>query len=211
MITKNQDGTFHVKGASYELMIRGHIVDVIICGTVFASLDIRTAVPVTNDDDSVTADSESSIPRLASSEVKQGEAIFTWTNQSQLWEKEYTLCCTYLRFRYYVKIKGKGRVDSVNYFSGNTDKPGYGSGYDFSEGFFPCRPYSMSEGYHFRASVGCCRPSIFMTPPMFCYAFRCEGIGERLALGLVAERGEHNFHTFNYNVAPMHGDYSGFF
>jgi len=211
MITKHENGTISVKGASYDLLIRGHIVDVIICGTAFASLDVRTAVNKTNDDCTVTTDEESTLPTLTSVESKQGEAVFKWTGKSSLWEKEYTLHCSYLRFKYYVKVKGQGKVDSVNYFAGNMAVPGFGSGYEFSEGFYPCKPYPKEQDYYFRASVKCYRQSVFMVPPMFCYAFRCEGIGDRLALGLVAERGEHNFHSFDYNVSPLSDLRSGFY
>lgn len=119
MITKHENGNISVKGASYDLLVRGHIVDVIISGVAFASLDVRTAVHGTNNDNTVINDVEETIPALASVESKQGEAVFTWTGKSSLWEKEYKLVCTYTRFRYYVTIKGHGRVDSVNYFAGN--------------------------------------------------------------------------------------------
>ncbi|MBE6598632.1 MAG: hypothetical protein E7638_04235 [Ruminococcaceae bacterium] len=211
MITRNPDGTIAVKGASYDLLVRGHIVDVIICGTAFASLDVRTAVNKTSDDLTPITDEESTIPTLASVEEKPGEAVFTWTGKSSLWEKEYKMVCTYTRFRYYVTVKGQGRVDSVNYFAGNMTEPGFGSGYEFSEGFYPCKPYPKEDDYYFRASVRCYRQSVFMVPPMFCYAFRCEGVGDRLALGLVAERGEHNFHSFDYNLSRLHNLKSGFY
>ncbi|MBE6598628.1 MAG: hypothetical protein E7638_04215 [Ruminococcaceae bacterium] len=215
MITKHDNGTISVKGASYDLLVRGHIVDVIICGTAFASLDIRTAVEKTNDDLSVTPDVEETVPTLHSLESKQGEAMFKWTGKSSLWEKEYTLVCTYTRFRFYVKIKGQGRVDSVNYFSGNMAEKGFGSGYEFSYGFVPNKAFSDSEeDYTFRASVNCRRSNKtngFMIPPMHMYSFRCEGIGDRLALGLVAEKGEHNFHNLYYNISPLYNLRSGFY
>ena len=87
MITKHENGTISVKGASYDLLIRGHIIDVIISGVAFASLDIRTSVNQTNDDLSVTTDVEDAIPTLSSIESKQGKAVFNWTNKSSLWEK----------------------------------------------------------------------------------------------------------------------------
>ncbi len=211
MITKHPDGTIGVKGASYDLLVRGHIVDVIVCGTAFASLDVRTAVSQTNEDYTAVVDGEETLPTLASVESRQGEAVFTWTGKSSLWEKEYRLVCTYTRFRYYVTVKGKGKVDSVNYFSGNMTDRTYGSNYEFSEGFYPCKPFPKEQDYRFRASTPCYRQSIFMVPPMFCYSFRCEGIGDCLALGLVAERGEHNFHSFDYNLSPLYNLRSGFY
>jgi len=211
MITKHSDNTYTVKGASYELLIREHIVDVIISGTAFASLDVRTAVNRTENDYSVTVDEESVIPKLANIDDNRKEAVFTWEGKSSLWEKEYKLCCTYNRFRFYVKVKGQGNVDSVNYFSGNMTEPGHGSGYEFSEGFNPSIPYNTTEGYTFRPGSKCCRPSILMIPPMFCYVFRCEGIGNRLALGLAAEPGEHNFHSFDYNISRSYHRRAGFY
>lgn len=211
MITQNPNGTIGVKGASYDLRICGHVIDVVINGIAFASLDIRTAVNRTEDDLSVTQDAEKCIPELKRMEKKPGEALFVWSGKSSLWDKEYTLSCSYNRFCFYVKVKGSGNVDSVNYFSGNMAEPGCGSGYEFSEGFYPSIPYNTVENYTFRSSCECHRPSILMAPPMFCYVFRCEGIGNRLALGLVAERGEHNFHSFDYNIAVLHNRRAGFY
>lgn len=215
MITKHENGTISVKGASYDLLIRGHIIDVIISGVAFASLDIRTSVNQTNDDLSVTTDVEDAIPTLSSIESKQGKAVFNWTNKSSLWEKRYMLVCTYTRFRYYMTIKGHGRVDSVNYFAGNMSEEGFGSSYEFSHGFIPHKASrDTEEDYTFRSSVSCHRCSKkngLMIPPMHMYSFRCEGIHDRLALGLVAERGEHNFHNLSYNLSPLYNLQSGFY
>ena len=106
MITKNADGTIYVKGASYALLVRGHIVDVILSGTAFASLDIRSAVNRTNADFSVTEDEEAALPVLVSLRNERGEVCFKWTAESSLWEKEYALVCTYTRFRFYVTVRG---------------------------------------------------------------------------------------------------------
>lgn len=211
MIARNPDGTINVTGASYSLVIRGHIIDVVINGVAFASLDVRCAVNVTNSDYSITVEDERTLPILDSVAEQKGEAVFTWKNRSSLWEKEYILTCTYLRFRFAVKVKGKGRIDSVNYFSGNMAQPGFGSGYEFSYGFNPCKSWYDTEDYYFKASTECCRWSVLMVPPMFCYAFRCEGLGEQLALGLAAQQGEHNFHSFSYHLSPAYNWKSGFY
>ena len=204
MITTHENGNIGIKGSSYDLLIRGHIIDVIICGTAFASLDIRTAIDQTNDDLSVTKDAEADIPTIASVDSKQGEVTIVWKNKSSLWEKEYKLVCSYIRFKFFVKVKGKGRVDSVNYFSGNMAARGFGSDYEFSNVFTPHKAFNESEPeYSFRSGKPChrlIRTNGLMVPPMHLYSCRCEGIGERLVLGLVAERGEHNFHNFLYNL-----------
>ena len=36
MIKNLENGNIGIKGASYDLLIRDHIIDVIICGTAFA-------------------------------------------------------------------------------------------------------------------------------------------------------------------------------
>lgn len=215
MIKNLENGNIGIKGASYDLLIRDHIIDVIICGTAFASLDVRTAINQTNDDLSVTKDAEGDYPYIASVEEKNGEVEVIWKNNSSLWEKEYKLVCSYTRFKFFVKVKGKGRVDSVNYFSGNMAARGFGSDYEFSNGFYPNKAYNDSEPeYSFRAGKPChrlIRTNGLMVPPMYVYSFRCEGIGERLALGLVAERGEHNFHNFVYNLSELYDIRTGFY
>ena len=215
MITNHENGNIGIKGASYDLLIRGHIIDVIICGTAFASLDIRTAIDQTNDDLSVTKDAEADIPTIDSVDSKQGEVTIVWKNKSSLWEKEYKLVCSYIRFKFFVKVKGKGRVDSVNYFSGNMAARGFGSDYEFSYGFTPHKAFNESEPeYSFNAGKPChrlIRTNGLMVPPMLVYSFRCEGIGDRLALGLVAERGEHNFHNFVYNLSELYDIKTGFY
>ncbi|MCQ2431227.1 MAG: hypothetical protein MJ175_01350 [Clostridia bacterium] len=200
-VSINPDGSYAVRCPGYGLDIRGHKLSVLIENTVFAVLDVRSAVPMTNDDDEgFRIDAEPSIPAMVSAEITAKKAVFVWKNKSALWDKVYTLTCDHLRFTYTVTVNGRGRVDGVEYFSGDTGSGAWGSEYEFSEGFTPCISWYDYEDYTFKASLDCHRWSVLMVPPMFCYAFRCEGIARRLGLGLVAKRGEHNFNAFDYRV-----------
>jgi len=192
---------YRVEAANYALNIIGHEIDVLVENNVFATLDVRCALPVTTDDDEgFIPDEEPSIPALVSAELGDNEAVFVWENKSSLWEKKYTLKCTWMHYTFAVTVKGKGRVDAVQYFTGDMTQKAHGSRYEFSEGFTPCISWYDPEDYTFKASVDCHRWSVLMVPPMFAYAFRMEGLNRRMGLGLVAERGEHNFNAFDYHV-----------
>lgn len=209
-ITKEIDGSYTVRAAMYALHIVGHTVAVSIENNRFATLDVRCAVPMTNDDDTGSIpDTEPNLPTLTNVEEESGKAVFTWENESSLWQKTYRLTCDYLRFRFDLTLHGQGRVDEIWYFSG--DKTGrWGSDYEFQDGFTPCVSWYNKEDYHFKASTDCHRWSVLMVPPMFCYAFKCENSNRHLGLGLVAEKGEHNFHSFDYRSCPIGSFHSGF-
>ncbi len=195
---------YTVKKLAYELEIDGGVINVILDGCTVAGLDVRSGVNQTGDDLRPIRDEEPDIPTLVSAETVNGNPFFTWKNKSSLWEeKTYTLECTPLRFIYKVSVKGKGKVDGIDYFTGNAAEGDHGSEYEFQWGFNPCISWYNEEDYYFKASQKCYRWSVLMVPPMFCYAFRCEGLARQLGLGLVAERGEHNFNSFTYN--PIQG------
>ena len=183
---------YTVKHHAYSLEIDGAQVRVILDGCAVATLDMRSAVHQTSEAYERIADEEPELPVL----VRAEGDTFIWKGKSSLWEeKTYTLTCTPRRFLYRVTVKGKGRVDGVEYFSAN----GKGSGYEFSEGLNPCRAYPMDGYYCFPVSKDFHREPALMVPPMFCYVFRTEKLGKLLSLGLAAEPGEHNFHAFDYH------------
>lgn len=203
---------YNVKKLPYELNIDDGKINVILDGCTVAGLDVRSAVHQTADNLDRIVDEEHEIPKLVSVEERGADTLFTWVGKSSLWEEKiYTLECTPLRFIYKVKVKGSGRVDGVDYFTGDSSAPGHGSDYEFQWGFNPCLSWYNQEDYYFKASQKCYRWSVLMVPPMFCYAFRCEGLTRQLGLGLVAERGEHNFHSFTYNPVPGHNWHTSFF
>jgi len=119
------------------------------------------------------------------------------------------MTCDWLRFNFLLTLHGSGHVDEIWYFSGNMDDK-WGSKYSFQECFNPCQSWYNEEDYAFRASVSCHRWSVLMAPPMFCYSFKCQHMSRCLGLGLVAQRGEHNFHSFDYKSAPNGSFHSGF-
>ncbi len=205
------DNTITIHGAEYTLVVTGHKIAVSIEQNLFATLDVRCAVPQTLDDDSgATPDHEPHIPTLVSVQTEGNKAVLTWENDSSLWQKKiYTLTCDLLRFRFDLTLCGNGRVDEIYYFSGNMAGV-WGSAYEFQEGFTPCISWYNQEEYVFKASMNCHRWSVLMVPPMFCYAFKKEGITRRLGLGLVAERGEHNFQSFDYRTWGIGSFRTGF-
>lgn len=203
-------GTYTVNGALYRLSIQGHLIEVYLENNRYACLDVRCAVPKTADDDEgAILDREPQLPTLVSAGESAGKAVFVWENTSSLWKKIYTLTCDRLRFEFSLTLQGTGRVDEVLYFNGDMDA-NWGSKYDFQEGFNPCLSWYNEEDYTFKASMNCHRWSVLMAPPMFCYVFRQRGLDRRLGLGLVAERGEHNFHSFDYRNHRGDGFHTGF-
>lgn len=171
--------------------------DVILDGTAFVRLDLRSAVNSFDGEKTIT-DSEPDRPTFAGLDETDAGLELIWKGRSSLWEKEYRLICSPLRFRYRLTVGGEGRVDSVNYFSGDLSSPSHGSEYEFSKGFYPCAPWKNEDKYYFKPGEKNHRWNVLMIPPMFCYSFGCEGIGTQLALGLAARPGEHNFHSFDY-------------
>ncbi|MBE6726308.1 MAG: hypothetical protein E7576_14135 [Ruminococcaceae bacterium] len=187
------------QSSAFSLEIEGSRVGIVIDGTTVARLDMRSAVHQLNENGERVRDIEQQEPVVISS-VETADGIqLVWRGKSSLWEeKRYTLNADPLRFTYSFTVRGKGRVDGIEYFSGNASDPGSGSEYEFQYGFFPCQSWYNSEDYYFRASTKCHRWSVLMVPPMFCYAFRTPGLSRQLALGLAAKPGEHNFNSFDY-------------
>ena len=196
---------------SYELWVAGHLAHARLFGTEIAALDMRSAVNRCEPDGSVTIDREPELPAFEGVSERSGRVIFTWRGKSSLWDKTYELSCGPLRFEYRVKVTGKGNVDSVNYFSGDIGGKKPGSAYEFQSGLNKSVSWNGDEDYYFPCVKGFSRWSVLMVPPMFCYSFKTVGITRQLALGLAAEKGEHNFHQFDYVCAKCEGWSNGFY
>ena len=205
---KVAEGVFRVDCPLYGLEINGHEVSVLAGGEVLAVLDVRCGVPQTLDDNSgAIEDAEPDVPVLTGAEITADEAVFTWKNKSSLWNKTYVLRCNWLRYTFEVTVEGKGRVDAVQYFSGDAAAKCYGSRYEFSEGFIGATNMRNLHNYAFPACHSYDGYSEELVPPMFCYAFRAEACARRIGFGLVAKRGEHNFHKFNYRTLKKNKPY----
>jgi hypothetical protein len=196
--------------SAFSLEIDGASVGIVTDGVTVARLDMRSAVHQLNDKGEVVRDEEPDLPVLTDCVKTDGGSDFIWKGKSSLWEeKRYVLSVGPLRFEYSLTVSGKGRVDGVEYFTGNAAQADHGSDYEFQYGFNPCQPWPNEQDYYFKASTSCHRWSVLMVPPMFCYAFRTPRLEKQLALGLVAKPGEHNFNAFDYKV-KMAGWHSRF-
>ena len=187
------------QSSAFSVEVEGAKVGIVIDGVTVARLDMRSAVHQLNEKGETLRDEEPDEPVLVQSVEVGGGMDFIWRGKSSLWkEKQYILSVGPLRFAYAVTVSGKGRVDGIEYFTGNAAEAGHGSDYEFQYGFYPCQSWYNEEDYYFRASTKCHRWSVLMVPPMFCYSFRTPGITGQLALGLCARPGEHNFNSFDY-------------
>jgi hypothetical protein len=196
--------TYTYTAPGYTLVIDGARADVVLGGTTVAGLDVRSAVHQMNGGGETVCDAEPEAPRFVGAMDTEEGKRFVWQGRSVLWEEKlYTIDATPLRFVYRVRVKGRGRVDCVEYFSGDAGAPYFGSEYEFSSGFFPCppQPWARGEDYTFKTSEDFHRDPILMVPPTFLYAFRTEGLARQLALGLAAAPGEHNFRSFDYRIS----------
>ncbi len=188
-----------VEYPSYSLAVDGGAVGVRYDGTEVVRLDVRSAVHQLSDACEVVRDEEPEVPALVSDTVCGASRRFVWRGKSSLWEeKTYTVEASPLRFTYRIAVRGRGRVDTVEYFSGNAADRCCGSEYEFEYGFNPCKPWNNTEEYSFRASASCHRPPVLMVPPMYCYSFRPEALTRQIFFGLAAKPGEHNFTAFDY-------------
>ncbi len=188
-----------VEYPTYSLSIDGAAVGVRYDGAEIARLDVRCAVHGLDGECAPVRDEEPELPALVSDTACGAERRFVWRGKSSLWEeKTYTLEASPLRFVFRVSVRGHGRVDEIEYFSGNAAQNNYGSEYNFQRGFNPNRPWYNDQDYYFKASAACHRAPVLMVPPMYCYSFQPAGLTRQLSFGLYAKPGEHNFTAFDY-------------
>lgn len=189
-----------IEAATYALRVTADKIHVRLCGEDIAVLDPRSSVNTVGKGDDTNKDAEKGELSLAKSKEKDCY-VYTWSSSSSLWtKKEYVLKCFDTHFEYFIRLSGKGDVDSVNYFSGDISSPWHGSHYEFAEGYAPIATIDDREKYYFSSAYSFVRFSYLMVPPMFCYAFRTEDIAPWLALGLAAKPGEHQFVQFDYHT-----------
>ena len=156
-----------IAAQNYSLVIDTEkaIAGVVIGGAQFAKLDLRSAVNKLGGDLQPITDSEPEKPEFSGISEMPGQIVLVWKAKSALWDKQYSLICTPSRFRYRVGVSGEGRVDSVNYFSGDLSAGAHGSEYEFSEGFYPCAPWQPEDSYYFSPEKKYSRWNVLMIPP----------------------------------------------
>ena len=193
------DGVYAVCADGYAVNVREKSFSPVVGGVEIAALDVRTPVCSTDGENEI-ADSGDLVTSFELAEDTDSEAHFVWRGESSLWKKTYRLDCFEDRFEYSVSVCGTGAVDSVNYFAGDYAAPDRGSEYDFADFYYPVIPLDSTTTYHSGTSADHRPFSWLSVPPMFVYAFRTEEVDGRLALGLVAEAGEHNFTQFDFRT-----------
>ena len=200
MYTEAKDGKYSVKTDVYELAMSNDCIDFIVAGETLAGLRPVSAVNTCGAEDAVNEDAETAAPKLAAV-TENGVPTYIWTSASTLWEKkEYIIRCFETHFEYSIRLTGKGDVDTVNYFSGNMAEGRRGSMYEFDTGFTPIVTVTGTKQCYFSAMESQEVFSYLMVPPMFVYSFSTPGVEQKLAFGLAADRGQHNFTQFNYKT-----------
>ena len=91
---------WQVKTSSYEINVdtAAARAAVIVDGCEAAGLDLRSAVNMLDELDHEIIDAEPNVPRFVGISEQGGECVFRFESTSSLWQKEYVLCCTPLRF-----------------------------------------------------------------------------------------------------------------
>jgi len=122
-----------------------------------------------------------------------------WNAVSEAWlKKTYMLDLYPDGFYFRIKVKGNGRPDAVRFFTGDPNAMFPGSEYEAAGYALPevayCDGVRMTRliDHDGRIAKG------FMTPPSFVFPFWTTGIDEWVGIGLVAEEGQHQFHSFLY-------------
>lgn len=201
MKIEERSGLWSVKTDVYALEMSEERIDFIVAGEALAGLRPVSAVPVCGEGDALIDDVENEGITLTSLK-ENGVPTFIWTSSSSAWEKkEYIIRCYESHFEYSIRLTGKGAVDTINYFSGDITKSHPGSNYEFDTGFTPIVTVTGQKQCYFSAMEENMNEfSYLMIPPMFVYSFSTNGVEPKMAFGLAADAGEHNFTQFNYRT-----------
>lgn len=205
-ITKKEKSTL-VECSSYSIEASADSISVILSGEEVADLHPVSAVDVVCGEETTVDSVEGKV--CFKEETIDGYPVFTWTAKSKNWDKsEYVLVCKQNHAEYFVRVYGKGDVERVNYFIGEQKEGTYvGSNYEFDTLFAPIPTVTGAKQGQFSAMYPYLPEddtienlSYLTVPPMFVYTFDIYGIEPKLAMGLAAKKGEHNFTEFNYKT-----------
>ena len=200
MIYTKTPTAVRIDAGNYALEIDKNNISVILAGEQVACLRPASAVNTVSGD-TVTDDAAAGELTLAEEKTPDGYK-FTWTGKSACWDKkEYIVLAKESHFEYFIRVTGKGSVDTVNYFIGDIADSGRGSDYEFDTGYMPIPTVDGAAQCTFSAQRPYKEFSYLTVPPMFCYTFDICGMEPKLAFGLVADPGQHNFTQFNYDTS----------
>lgn len=205
MIYTKTDEKIRVEAGTYTLEVTAENIAVILAGERVALLRPGSAVNVLKADGEIGEDkAEGALTcSFADKRDADGSYVFTWTGKSANWEKkEYVVRAKENCFEYFVRVTGKGDVDSVKYFIGDCGDWLCGSEYDFDTGYMPIPTVNGASQCEFSAQCSYDEFSYLTVPPMFCYTFDIRGMIPKLAFGLVADRGRAQLHQVRISDAP---------
>ncbi|MEG0768155.1 MAG: hypothetical protein RR482_10595, partial [Clostridia bacterium] len=122
----------------------------------------------------------------------KGKTIYTWCTHSNIWtQKKYVLEQEGNTARYFIRVEGKGAVESIRFW-------GDGARYEAAGYLLPVASHGdYNRNLRMSTEAGVIELGYF-TPPCYCYPFYmadCEGW---LGVGLAAKEGQYNFHQFQY-------------
>lgn len=184
------ENKINLKKPGYELELTEKSITFFLEGEQVTCLRPESCVNLNINGDDVDAS-----PEIASFD-KIGED-YVWTDKNGT---EYILTPFDDRFEYYIKVKGNGKIDSVDYFSGDKNKPNPGSEYEWDTGFMPIPTVNGARQCEFPAQESYDEFSYLTIPPLFCYIFDICGVEQKLCFGLIAEKGRHNFTKYTYTT-----------
>ena len=170
MIYTKTDEKIRVEAGTYTLEVTAENIAVILAGERVALLRPGSAVNVLKADGEIGEDkAEGALTcSFADKRDADGSYVFTWTGKSANWEKkEYVVRAKENCFEYFVRVTGKGDVDSVKYFIGDCGDWLCGSEYDFDTGYMPIPTVNGASQCEFSAQCSYDEFSYLTVPPMF--------------------------------------------
>ena len=162
------------------------LIDILLDGESVARLNAASVVSLSDKTD------EPEITGFTCTATEYGNR-YVWSAKSQVWDALEFVADEFAdRIEYFVRVHGRGAIDSVSYFNG--------SEYEFDRGFTPIPTVDGAAECEFSAQKTFDEFSYLTVPPMFVYVFDTAGIKSRLSFALAAKRGNHLFTKFSYNT-----------
>ena len=148
-------------------------------------------------------------------EESGGVTTATWRAESSLWEKkEYVFRFAQDHAEYTVRVFGRGRVDGIDYFTGDRKDRFYGSGYEAADYMAPLglanstlhdRIFTTAQDTYLGFSL-----EGGFSPVPLAFSFRTAGLDGRILLGVGALPGNCSFDGLTYRSLKFGLDISRF-